>query len=69
MPFREPTETRFVVVLNDEEHYSIWAAGRDLPDGWRAEGFEGTRTECLAHIESAWTDVLPRSPRSAMTGE
>ena len=26
----------YVVVLNDEEQYSIWPADRDLPPGWRA---------------------------------
>ncbi|GAA2372531.1 MbtH family protein [Dactylosporangium salmoneum] len=52
-----------VVVVNDEEQYSIWATGRELPDGWRAEGFAGTREECLAHIEAVWTDMRPRSLR------
>ncbi|MBB5873234.1 MbtH protein [Allocatelliglobosispora scoriae] len=61
--------SRFVVVLNDEEQYSLWPADRGLPDGWRVEGFEGGKDECLAHIESVWTDMLPRSLRSAMTGE
>jgi MbtH protein len=52
-----------VVVVNDEEQYSIWAADRELPAGWRAEGFAGTREECLAHIEAVWTDMRPRSLR------
>lgn len=56
----------FTVVCNDEEQYSIWAAGRDLPAGWTATGFEGTKDECLAHIETVWTDMRPRSVRDAM---
>jgi len=32
-----------LVVLNDEEQYSIWSAGRPIPAGWRPEGFAGTR--------------------------
>ena len=31
------------VVVNDEEQYSIWSADRELPAGWTAAGFEGTR--------------------------
>ncbi|GJF28374.1 MbtH protein [Kitasatospora sp. NE20-6] len=58
------TDTRtFLVVLNDEEQYSIWAAGREIPAGWHAEGTEGTREECLAHIDQVWTDMRPRSLR------
>jgi MbtH protein len=53
------------VVLNDEEQYSIWEAGRDLPAGWHAEGFEGTREECLGHIDEVWTDMRPLSLRTA----
>jgi MbtH protein len=56
----------FDVVLNDEEQYSIWSAGRPLPPGWRTEGFHGTRGECLDHIENVWTDMRPRSLREAM---
>lgn len=50
---------RHAVVVNDEEQYSIWAAERDLPPGWRRDGFTGTEDECLAHIEATWTDMRP----------
>ncbi|MEV4379155.1 MbtH family NRPS accessory protein [Streptosporangium sp. NPDC049644] len=53
----------FLVVLNDEEQYSIWPADRELPAGWRAEGFEGGREDCLAHIDEVWTDMRPLSVR------
>ncbi|MGI5270292.1 MbtH family protein [Nonomuraea sp. CA-218870] len=52
-----------LVVVNHEEQYSIWPAGRELPPGWRAGGFAGTREECLAHIETVWTDMRPLSAR------
>ncbi len=58
-----PDTREYVVVRNDEEQYSIWFAGRDLPDGWRAEGKRGTKTECLAHIDEVWTDMRPLSIR------
>ena len=55
-----------VVVVNDEEQYSIWPADRDVPSGWHAAGVSGTRDECLAHIEQVWTDLRPASVRAAM---
>lgn len=61
-------EDRLVVVINDELQYSIWPAGRDIPGGWRAEGFSGTRAECLAHIAHQWTDMRPLSVRRHMDG-
>ncbi|MFE6871591.1 MbtH family protein [Kitasatospora sp. NPDC057692] len=54
------------VVLNDEEQYSLWPAGRELPAGWHAEGTEGTREECLARIAEVWTDMRPLSLRRRM---
>jgi MbtH protein len=51
------------VVMNHEEQYSIWWADRDLPPGWTATGFEGTREECLEHIDQVWTDMRPLSAR------
>lgn len=53
----------FVVVLNSEEQYSIWRTGTEPPDGWRTEGFSGSKDECLAHIETVWTDIRPLSLR------
>jgi MbtH protein len=56
----------YAVVLNDEEQYSIWPAGRDLPAGWRQSGFSGSKDDCLAHIEEVWTDIRPLSLRRAI---
>jgi len=54
------------VVLNDEEQYSTWWTDRDLPAGWVAEGFTGSQEECLAHIDTVWTDMRPASLRRRM---
>jgi MbtH protein len=54
------------VVINDEEQYSIWAAGRALPAGWRAVGVNGSRERCLEYIGEVWTDMRPKSLRVAM---
>ena len=53
----------FTVVVNHEEQYSIWPAGREIPDGWRPEGTGGTREECLARIDEVWSDLRPLSAR------
>jgi MbtH protein len=59
----EPGERRYQVVVNDEEQYSIWPVGRDVPAGWRAEGVAGTEEQCATHIERVWVDMRPRSLR------
>jgi MbtH protein len=54
------------VVVNHEEQYSIWPAHTELPLGWKAEGTEGIKADCLAHIEVVWTDMRPLSLRIQM---
>ncbi|MFJ4192153.1 MbtH family protein [Kitasatospora sp. NPDC089509] len=58
--------TVYQVVVNHEEQYSIWPADRELPAGWRAEGPQGEKAQCLAHIDEVWTDMRPLSLRQAM---
>ncbi len=58
--------SRYVVVVNDEEQHSVWAAGREIPSGWYALDVEGTREECLEHIGRTWTDMRPKSLRASM---
>ncbi|MFD7639229.1 MbtH family protein [Kitasatospora sp. NPDC059795] len=53
----------YTVVFNDEEQYSIWPTGRDLPTGWHAAGVTGTKDDCLTHIGTVWTDMRPLSLR------
>jgi MbtH protein len=56
----------YKVVINHEEQYSIWPADREIPIGWKAEGKEGLKSECLDHIEEVWTDMRPLSLRKKM---
>ena len=56
----------FEVVMNDEEQFSIWPVGPAIPLGWRAVGKQGSRADCLAYIETVWTDMRPRSLREVM---
>jgi MbtH protein len=52
---------RYLVVRNDEDQFSIWAAGRPLPAGWTDTGHAGSEEECLEIIARLWTDMRPRS--------
>ena len=58
--------TVYDVVINHEEQYSIWPSRREIPAGWSAVGVSGSKAECLAHIETVWTDMRPLSLRKAM---
>jgi MbtH protein len=60
---------RHVVVLNDEEQYSIWPEDRPLPTGWRSSGIAGTREECLSEIARVWVDMRPKSLRDAISDD
>ena len=62
----EEDTTTYKVVINHEEQYSIWPAEREMPLGWKAEGKEGTKQQCLDHIEEVWTDMRPLSLRKKM---
>ncbi|KVE43167.1 MbtH family protein [Burkholderia sp. BDU5] len=53
----------YTVVVNDEAQYSIWPTFRAVPAGWRETGVRGAKADCLAHIETVWTDMRPASLR------
>jgi MbtH protein len=59
-------KTIYQVVVNQEEQYSIWPAGRELPLGWQSAGKSGTKAECLEYIKEVWTEIRPRSLRNLM---
>lgn len=65
----EPDSTRYTVVVNEEEQYSIWAVTRPVPEGWSAVGEGGSEQECLAHIKELWTDMRPLSLRTGSPAE
>ncbi|HEX8889427.1 MAG TPA: MbtH family protein [Pyrinomonadaceae bacterium] len=61
--------TRYKVVVNQEEQYSIWPADRENPLGWNDAGESGTKAACLAYIREVWTDMRPLSLRLQMTNQ
>lgn len=64
-PF-EDDNGEYLVLVNEEQQYSLWPAFRDVPAGWSAVGPRGKRKECLSWIETNWTDMRPRSLAKAM---
>ncbi|WP_409462536.1 MbtH family protein [Amycolatopsis sp. GA6-003] len=64
--FDDDDDRIYVVVLNDEEQYSIWPQGREIPAGWHAADVSGPKAECLEYIKEVWTDMRPKSLRDRM---
>ena len=63
---QDEDDTRYQVVMNHEEQYSLWPADRELPLGWQSAGFSGSKADCLQHIQDVWTDMRPLSLRRRM---
>ena len=62
---------RFLVLVNDEEQYSLWPTFARVPAGWTVVfgGPDGTdRDSALRHVDENWTDMRPRSLREQMNG-
>jgi len=51
------------VLINHEEQYCLWPATKAVPNGWKSV-FQGTHEDCLAHVETTWTDMRPKSVRT-----
>ncbi|WP_026607768.1 MbtH family protein [Methylocapsa acidiphila] len=66
MALEEDELQTYVVVINDEEQYSLWPDYKEIPCGWRAAGKSGSKAECLAYIKEVWTDMRPLSLRKKM---
>lgn len=56
----------YIVLINDEEQYSLWFKTKQIPAGWRAVGKEGTKEECSKYVDEVWTDMRPLSLRKLM---
>jgi MbtH protein len=65
----QPEYPEYIVVVNPEGQYSIWASGEPLPPGWNDVRKSGSKAECLGYIEENWTDMRPVSLRNQMDQE
>ena len=59
-------DVQYQVLVNDEGQYSLWPLTKELPAGWNQAGKEGTKQECMDHVDEVWTDMRPRSLRERM---
>ncbi|MDH6136268.1 uncharacterized protein YbdZ (MbtH family) [Kitasatospora sp. MAA4] len=59
-PF-EDDNSKYLVLVNDENQHSLWPAWIEVPEGWFATHREDTRQGCLGYIEKNWTDIRPAS--------
>jgi len=62
----EEDTTKYKVVVNHEEQYSIWPAECENALGWFDVGKEGAKDECLGYIDNVWLDMRPLSLRKNM---
>jgi MbtH protein len=58
-------KTVHVVLVNEEEQYSLWPKDNAIPNGWKFVK-EGTKAECLQYVKEVWTDMRPLSLRKHM---
>lgn len=56
-----------VVLVNNEDQYSLWPARKRAPEGWRVVHGPADKESCTAFVNEAWTDMRPRSLRQAMS--
>jgi MbtH protein len=61
-----PRISRYRVVVNEEEQYSLLPEASEHVPGWRDAGKSGTKEECLSFVREVWTDMRPLSLRKAM---
>ena len=59
----ELSDDSYIVLVNDEEQFSLWPLHHNIPNGWRQVGSSGSKDSCVTFIESVWTDMRPRSLR------
>ncbi|MEU3026956.1 MbtH family protein [Streptomyces incarnatus] len=64
-PF-EKSDRSYDVLVNEEGQHSLWPTGTAAPDGWETVLAGRPREECLAYVETNWTDMRPRSLRTSV---
>jgi MbtH protein len=64
----EDATSSWKVLVNGEEQYAIFPDLLPTPGGWSEVGFTGNEAECMAYVDTHWTDMRPRSLREAMQG-
>lgn len=61
MPFADDEGSLFLVLLNQEEQYSLWPSSVDVPMGWKCAFGPERKAQCDAFVEEHWRDMRPKS--------
>lgn len=60
----------FIVLINQEQQYSIWPNWKAIPGGWQAvSGVEGDKATVQSYINEHWADMRPASLRKWMQAQ
>lgn len=59
-PFEDAT-VEYQVLRNGEHQFSLWPQSSVVPAGWDVVYQHQSRRDCLAYINTNWTDMRPRS--------
>ncbi|MEW2574963.1 amino acid adenylation domain-containing protein [Streptomyces syringium] len=52
----------YMVLVNSEGQYALWAGHLDTPAGWRVACRKSSRQECLDYVDEHWADIRPKNP-------
>ena len=52
LPDEDHEGRMYIVIVNSEGQLSIWVDYKEVPLGWTATGFTGTKAECVDYIRS-----------------
>jgi MbtH protein len=63
----ESADGGYLVLVNDEEQYSLWPQALTVPAGWTQAFADDSRERCLDYIEQHWVDMRPRNLRGGGT--
>lgn len=55
------------ILKNDEDQYSLWPSEKNIPNGWKDIGVDGTGDECKKWLDENWTDLRPKSLKEKMS--
>ena len=58
-PFEDPC-ANYLVLLNDQQQYSLWPVSTEVPAGWRVVHQEDTYEASLGFIDANGTDLRSR---------
>jgi MbtH protein len=59
MNILDDPDVSFLVVRNDDGHYSIWPSCLTVPGGWSVIREADTRSASLDYVATTWTALNP----------